>query len=202
MKRNLIGALVVFSSLLVCTPTSAALHIFLKFDGIDGESTAQGHEKWIDVDSYSFNGSSFCCGFTSFFPGVNIGKHLDVATPKLFQDMATSAQIPSATLDVINDSPGPQPLFEYFFGGVTINSQNFTGDAKGSAVEAITFNFSTAKLTDFPIDSNGHPLPPVTGEWNGFSFNFEPVPEPSTYLFVCFGALFALVRRFQIFAVR
>ncbi len=193
MKRNLIGALLVLSSVLVCSPTSAALHIFLKFHGIDGESTAQGHERWIDVDSYHLSGfSTSCCGFPPFFT-LDLKKHLDVATPKLFQDMATSAQIPSATLDVINDSPGPQPLFEYSFGGVTINSQEFTGDAKGSVVEAITFGFSTAKLTDFPIDSNGHPLPPVTGEWNGFNI----VPEPATYLFVCFGALFALVRRFE-----
>src|SRR5262249_15670909 len=194
MKRNLIGALLIFASMLICTPTMAALHIFLKFDGIDGDSTAQGHEKWIDVDTYRLSGFGSFGFFGPFFGDVSIGKHVDPATPKLFQDLATSTFISSATLDVVNDAPGPQPLFEYSFGGVTIDSQTFSGDAKGSDTESLSFRFSSAKLTDFPVDSNGHPLPPITGEWNGF--NFPPIPDPSSYLLVCLVGLLVFARPF------
>src|SRR6476660_10477302 len=108
MKRILVSAIFVFVNLL-SIPLHAGEHIFLKFDGIDGESTATGHEKWIDVQSYSWGiSSSFCC-FGPFADDFSITKHTDSTTPILFQDLVTNKTISSAIVDVFSDSSGPQP---------------------------------------------------------------------------------------------
>ena len=52
MKLPRIALVVSVSCALAATMFPAA---YIKFDGIDGESKAKGHEKWIELQS--FNGS-------------------------------------------------------------------------------------------------------------------------------------------------
>jgi type VI secretion system secreted protein Hcp len=193
MKRISVCAMFVFVSLFAAQ-SRAGLHIFLKFDGIDGESTAQGHEKWIDVQSYTWGVSnSFCCG--AFSQDFSVTKHTDSTTPVLFQDLITNKLVSTATIDAFSDSNGPQPKFQFSFKDVSLSSLNFNGDTKGSASETLSFTFSKVTLSDFPLDSSGHFLPPITTRWDRFFSN--PVPEPHTWMFLGLGALLILGRHFR-----
>jgi len=57
MRRTLFCALSLALGLIMQSTASAAVDMFLKLDGIDGESTAQGHEQWIETDSFAFGAS-------------------------------------------------------------------------------------------------------------------------------------------------
>ena len=48
---------------------------FVKFDGIDGESSDQAHDKWIDVLSIDFND----------LRTITVSKDIDSSTPKLIE---------------------------------------------------------------------------------------------------------------------
>jgi len=198
MKRILIRAIFVFVSLL-SIPSHAGEHIFLKFDGINGESTAKGHENWIDVQSYGWGLSGSCC-FGPFFDDFSITKRTDSTSPILFQDLVTNKTISSATVDLFSDSGGPQPKFQFSFSDIVFTSFNFVGDATTSASETLRFSFSKVTLSDFQLDSDGHFLPPITTTWDR-SFISNPVPEASTWMFMALCALLMLVRRFRIVAV-
>lgn len=81
------------------------LDIFLKLDGIDGESTVKGHEKEIAVLSYeqgvdatvihSGDGGSTHAS-TPKFDGVRLRKHVDVASIPLLLACASGQQISEA----------------------------------------------------------------------------------------------------------
>jgi type VI secretion system secreted protein Hcp len=81
-----------------------ALDMFLKLDGIDGESTDKVHAKEIDVLSWSWGMSSTSSirngpGVTN--PGdLSVTKYIDKASPELMFRLLTGQQIPSATLSV------------------------------------------------------------------------------------------------------
>src|SRR4051812_18229056 len=48
--------------------------IYMKFDGIDGESHSQGHEGWIEVNSFSWGVSNSSTGHGGAGGGGSVGK--------------------------------------------------------------------------------------------------------------------------------
>jgi type VI secretion system secreted protein Hcp len=86
-------------------PASGNLDIFLKLNGIDGESTVKGHEKEIAVLSYeqavdvavvvSGSGGGASAGKTTF-PGVKFRKNVDVASVPLLLACASGQHISDA----------------------------------------------------------------------------------------------------------
>ena len=87
-----------------------AIDAFLKIDGIDGESTDQAHQAWIEVLSWSWGvsqpgqrmttGTGLVNTGKPSFQVFTIGKRIDKASPKLFLGCATGKHIASASLDV------------------------------------------------------------------------------------------------------
>ncbi len=78
-------------------PIGNAAAIYVKFDGIDGESTDENHDKWIEVLSWSHDrgavdrsdniGSSGMDGVAS--TSIVLTKELDKASPKLAEMLST-----------------------------------------------------------------------------------------------------------------
>ncbi len=189
MRQALIVAMLVCVSVFSIS-SQAAVHIFLKFDGIDGDSTAVGHEKWSDVDSYQFESR------TMAGPGIVVGpfdliKQPDRSSPLVFQNLVTQRVIDNATVDVINDAPGPQPKLEFSFRDVVIFDQKFDENKNGPLLEEVSFNFSKATMSYFPIGKDGKFLPPVTGTFG----QVGAVPEPATWLFLALAPLVVLAQR-------
>jgi hypothetical protein len=65
-------------------------------------------------------------------------------------------------VDVLSDSSGPQPKFQFSFSDIVFTTLNFSGDATTSASETLSFTFSKVTLSDFQLDGDGHFLPPIT----------------------------------------
>jgi type VI secretion system secreted protein Hcp len=84
-----------------------AFDAFLKLDGVDGDSQVKGHEKEIQVDSFSFGVTQFT-NIGSQSSGAGAGKAslqdihfsapVNVASPKLFQGCVQGTHFKKATL--------------------------------------------------------------------------------------------------------
>jgi|SRR5690349_1521306 len=87
----------------------AATNVYLKLEGINGESLDKDHEQWIEVDSFSWgvdNPSSFSIGqggqaTQAHISSLNINKHCDASSVTLFKASTTGKHIPSGTLECL-----------------------------------------------------------------------------------------------------
>jgi type VI secretion system secreted protein Hcp len=80
---------------------------YLKFSPeIYGESTDAGHEKWIELDSFSVGRTQPTSGARSrgaeapTLSEIVVTKHVDIASPKLYQASATGKPFKSAVLEL------------------------------------------------------------------------------------------------------
>ncbi len=91
--------------------------IYMKFDGIDGEVTAKGHEKWIEVLSWSWgetNASSVGSGGGGgtgkvSFQDLHFVQDSQASSPLLLKACATGKHIATALLTFIKGESQPQP---------------------------------------------------------------------------------------------
>ena len=93
-----------------------SFNAYLKIEGIDGESTDQAHQGWIEVQSWSWGvsqpGQKMTVGTGLVVAGkpslqvFSVGKQIDKASPKLFLACATGKHFPSVSLDVVRTVGG------------------------------------------------------------------------------------------------
>lgn len=132
-----------------------AANMFLKLDGIDGESQQKGHEQWIEVGSFSWGvanltsaaaGSGRGAGKPSF-QDFSFTKQTDSASPKLYIRCATGEHIKSGQLSFLKlDDAG-----------------------KGSAIEYLKIKLSDVLVSSFQ-ESGGGDVPQ-----DSFSLNFAKI---------------------------
>jgi type VI secretion system secreted protein Hcp len=96
----------------------ALVDMFLKLDGVEGESKdASGKGSQIQIDGFSLAGTSPRDSFTNQASGhvrmghLTIRAKIDKSTPKLFEKLARNAKIPTATLSC---RKAGKEQFEYF----------------------------------------------------------------------------------------
>jgi type VI secretion system secreted protein Hcp len=95
----------------------ALVDMFLKLDGVDGESSDPAHKGEIQIDGFRFNLVSPRDSFTNQATGVRRWSHLtlrakvDKSTPLLFMNLATNGKIPKA---VLTCRKAGKEQFEYF----------------------------------------------------------------------------------------
>ncbi len=153
-----------------------AVDMFLKLEGIDGESTDHAHEDEIDVLSWSWQASNSGtmhiakgggAGKASF-QDIQVVKYVDKATAGLLQAVATGKHIPSGTLTV-RKAGGDEPV-EYLvieLKSILVSSAQ-TGGSQGEErlTESITLNFGEFKVTYTPQDNDGSALAAVDFGYN------------------------------------
>ncbi|MDI5933177.1 Hcp family type VI secretion system effector [Halomonas kalidii] len=153
-----------------------AVDMFLKLEGIDGESTDHAHEDEIDVLSWSWGVSNSGtmhiargggAGKASF-QDIQVVKYVDKATAGLLQAVATGKHVPSGTL-TIRKAGGDEPV-EYLvieLKSVLISSYQ-TGGSQGEErlTESVTLNFEEFKVNYTPQDNDGSALAAVDFGYN------------------------------------
>ena len=133
---------------------------FLKIDGIPGESTDDKHKDWIEVLSFNFGMEQPSSATDSSAGGgtterVNIEdlavvKHLDKASPKLYELCCTGKHIKDATLELCRAGGDKTKYLEVKMEQVVISRAHPGGKAEGSdgfPTESISFNFGKVKWT-------------------------------------------------------
>jgi len=138
-----------------------AVDMFLKIDGIDGESAREGKEKWIEVLSYSW-GLTDTTNATSqpgkLSPATRkthvsdflIVKALDTASPALFEKACEGAHIGELNFSLVRagDLKVGQEFYKIKFEDVLISSVSSAGAAGGSLpMEQVSFSFGSSLIT-------------------------------------------------------
>jgi len=134
----------------------AAVDYFLKLDGIDGETKQKGHEKEIELESWSFgetNAGTFSAG-----GGGGAGKvsmqdfhfvmHVNKASPKLFEACATGKHIKTAKLTCRKAGETQQEFLKVSFSDLLVSSYQTGGSAGSSVVptDQISLNFAKIEI--------------------------------------------------------
>ena len=151
-----------------------AVEIFLKIDGVTGESN--GHAGEIEVFSFSLgasNPSSVAYGHGSGAGKVDISslsiqKQVDNASAKLFQNCASGKHFGTGTL-VVREAGGDKPV-EYYkleMAECFIDSVSWGGSAGGGKPsESVAMSFSSLKITYFPQNEDGSQGTQQQGSWD------------------------------------
>ena len=106
--------------------------IFLKIQGIKGDSTDDKHKEWIEVLSYkhrinnpfggAINASGDYIGAKASHYDFNIVKKLDAASPTLFQYCHLAKRIPQVQLELCRAMGDKTPFMKYTFKEAVIAS--------------------------------------------------------------------------------
>jgi len=186
---------------------AAAVDIFGKLTGIDGESTNDAHKNWIDVLSYSWGASnpgSFASGGGGgqgkvSFSDFHFTKNVDKSSPVLLLDLAQGKHIQEALFDVVHSGGQSQePFLQYRFIDVLLTSYSVSGSSGGDVpFESLSLVFGKVEMIYRPQDAKGGLGAPVTMSWdvkkNEGGLNVSPVPEPSTWAMLVAGLLFVVL---------
>jgi type VI secretion system secreted protein Hcp len=176
MKQSVIASSVIAGFLLMGVGTAfAASDYFLKIDGIDGESRAVGHEKSIEVMSWSWGVSNTSSAGTGGGGGAGksspkpllITKGIDKASPLLFKACANGQHIKKAELEVRHPGKGggrgDESYLKYTFEDLTCG--DFTNSADPVS-EAVSLNYAKVKMEYKPQDEKGKFLDSIIAGWD------------------------------------
>jgi type VI secretion system secreted protein Hcp len=153
-----------------------SIELFLKIDGVDGESQKTGHEKEIEIFSFSMgasNPSTVSSGTGSGagkvdISSMNIQKTVDMASAKLFLKCCSGTHFDTATLTA-REAGGDSPV-EYWtmsFKEVYIDNVSWGGAAGGGKpTETISFSFKEVKITYWSQAAQGTKGEKAEGGWN------------------------------------
>lgn len=150
--------------------------IYLKLNGIVGESQDAGHQGEIEIIATSFGvnqaGLALAGGAASAaksqFTTIALQKRTDQTSPFLFLNCALGKSVPSAKLSFRNvGTPSPYDYFVLEFSPVFVSTYNIdstTGEANTN--ETVGLAYTNLKVTFQPLLPNGSLGTPVT---TGFS---------------------------------
>lgn len=153
-----------------------AVDIYIKLDGIPGESHDSKHKDWIQVLSFSHaltqSGSMFSGGGQSTsgrvdVADVSIMKRVDKSTPKLNWTLASGAHIKSAIIEFCQATKDKHTFMKYTFEDVTLSSLQPAASANGDfPMESMAFRFSKIEWEYTPIDEKGVKLASAKAWWD------------------------------------
>ena len=147
----------------------AAVDMFLKIDGIDGEAADANHDKWIDVLSIDWGAKGTPVRATTTVrqrgaerkrPGrvkygdITLKKSYDASSPSLAQACANGEHIPKVSLEWTTTDADGTRYMRVELQDVIISSYGI--DATGDRpTESISLNFAEVKTTYIPQEDRG-----------------------------------------------
>ena len=136
---------------------------YCKIEGIDGESTDEAHENWIEVLSYNHgitqtstmhSGGGGGAGKSTHEDFI-IAKSLDKASPKLVLACCNGEHIPKVVLELCHSGGERQKFMEYEMEDVIVASVRPCGSTNGEKpmpVEEIAFRYGKIKFVYTQFD--------------------------------------------------
>src|ERR1700761_6921463 len=154
-----------------------AVEIFLKLDGIDGESEKSGAEKYIEIFSFSngaSNPSSVAFGGGSGagkvdLSSISLQKQLDIASPYLFASCCSGTHAATGKM-IVREATGAtttEIYYEYDMTEVFVDSISWGGAAGGGKPsESLSISAKSLQVTYTPQNSDGTLGSKVVKGWN------------------------------------
>ena len=125
--------------------------IFMHYDGIDGNVTAKGYEKWIEVQSFQFGsgrGISTPTGGSenreASAPSVSevvVTKLMDKASPKLFEESLIGKDGKIVKIVMTRTGKELAELCLYKFEEVLVSGYSVSSGGDGAPMESLSINF-------------------------------------------------------------
>ena len=145
---------------------------YMKINGIDGEATDQGHDKWILIESMSAPiNRSIPAGAKdqqrtkgdTTLGDVVVVRQLDKSSTKLQESCANGTFYKDVEIHFCTTVKGKQETYlKYVLQDVIVSSYSFHGNASGSPLpsEQVTLAFTAVEWTYIVVD-------PKTGDAKG-----------------------------------
>ena len=125
--------------------------IFMHYDGVDGNVTAKGYEKWIEVQSFQFGsgrGISTPTGGAenreASAPSVSevvVTKLMDKASPKLFEESLIGKDGKIVKIVMTRTGKELAELCLYKFEEVLVSGYSVSSGGDGAPSESLSINF-------------------------------------------------------------
>ncbi len=152
-----------------------ALDMYLRIEGIKGESKDSNHKDWIDVSSFTWGaeqpgsmstGGGGGSGKVSFDDLVVVAA-IDKAAPTILQNCATGKHIPKIEVSVCKAGGKQVEYSRTILEDVIVTSVKFVG-TQDSEVLMMEFGFQAAKVKNQYWEQNdkGGKGPEVSMTWN------------------------------------
>ncbi len=140
--------------------------IYMKYEAIDGDVTAEGHEKWIELHSCQFGvgraiksptgGSKDREGSAPSLTEIAISKDTDVSSPKLFSESLQGEGVP-VTIDFCKTDKGKlETYLTYTLTDTVVSSFSMShagGDRSKRPMESLSLNFTKIELKNISMGS-------------------------------------------------
>lgn len=152
-----------------------ASDVFLKVDGIKGESTDVNHQDEIELLAWSWgvaevfivSGGGGIVGGKPKFTDLVVTKHVDKASPKLLRACLTATHVNDVVLTQRKAGAGKVNFLVITLKDVLVASLNdVEADAAPRPVETVQFTFAKVIYEYVPQKPNGQPDTPVTLRWD------------------------------------
>ena len=158
LKRSLM-AIVACLSLAGAGSAMAAIDIFLKVDGIQGESVDKAHRDEIEVQSWSWGVAAregAKAGKRGCVQDITLTKFIDRATPPLVAAAALGTQIPKAVLTVRKPGTVPLEFLKLDLSQVLVSSvQQAVAAGQDRFIEEVTLKAASILVSYRPQNADG-----------------------------------------------
>ena len=179
-NRKIVMALGVLSLLTVAAMPSvlASTAAYVKYDGIDGESSDMAHEGWIDLVAVSQplhkpgtgSGAARRRGDV-ILEDITVTKTSDKASPKLAEAVCNGTVFPKVEIHVTAsaDDPSRSTYYRYELTNVRVTSYSVSASGSGAAgdvpQEQISLNFEEIKVSYDRAMTKGKSKGKVEATW-------------------------------------
>ena len=147
-------------------PVQTVAVMYVKFDGVDGESEDKDHKDWINLLSFSQgqhipDSSQPRAGAvraSSVFDEIILKKELDKSSPKLAEAVCLGKVFPKVDIHVTRAfSDGMRvTYYAYELKNAIVSSYNIGGSTEDEIpLEEVSLNFEQIKVTYEKFDANG-----------------------------------------------
>lgn len=140
-----------------------AVDYFLKLDGVQGESTADGHKDEIQILSFSWGASnvSSVAGTGGSGAGkvdlsdLNVMIFFDKSTPKFFKSVVMGQHIKTGTLTATKSGAGNKPYLKVDLKELFVTSLQISASSEIPSV-SVSFTYNEIKMDYSVQDEQGN----------------------------------------------
>jgi len=147
--------------------------MWVKVPGCEGEATDDGHQKEIDIMSYSFGATHPVSssgggqgGGEATVHDFNVTKHVDKASPVLFKFCMNHKVLDEVLITQRKRGENPIDFVKIKLKNAVVSSINDSGHGDEAGSETVTFAFEKFEEEYTPQGSDGKPQGAVTVKWD------------------------------------
>ena len=149
-----------------------SVELFLKLDGIKGQSSEKAHKDEIEVLSYSWAESETTApgggtgGGKVVMKDLNFSMHVNQASPKLFLACAAGTHIKNAVLTVRRSGTTPFEFLKWTLTDLLVTSYQESGSHEDTPTDHVSLSFGKIEMEYKTQLANGAAGTVVKAGWD------------------------------------